>query len=264
MCNPRRVMIHLDRCIEEAWRHTVEQAATASGEVAELARITARVPLDEEMGDAALLMLERVLAGEFEGFEAWERDSSTGRFRRDLGEVVMLYDPASHQLAIEARLSELITAEARAAVEASGMTIGQITVEAMGHYYDDGWGGRTREQALEEAEQDAEHRLREAVENLGLEQNRAQIEEALARAGVEAAQRAEEELAHRLEEMRAALRERLQVIMAQAEERVYHVMNRAVGEAYRQTLIRLVLDNGGRILADEQTGSVISLELELY
>ena len=30
MCNPRRVMIHLSRAIEEAWRTTVEQAATAS------------------------------------------------------------------------------------------------------------------------------------------------------------------------------------------------------------------------------------------
>jgi Skp family chaperone for outer membrane proteins len=256
-------MIHLNRCIEEAWRQTVEQAATASGEVAELARITAHVPLDEEMGDAALVMLERVLAGEFEGFESWARDS-TGSFRRDLGEVTIVYDSATHQLAIEARLSELISAEARAAAEASGMTVGQVAVEAMGTYYDDGWGGRTREHALEEAQQDAELRLREAVENLGNEQNRAQLEEARSRAETEAMQQAEQELSRRQEEMRAALRERLQIIMAQAEERVYHVMNRAVGEAYRQTLRQLVLDNGGRILADEQTGSVITLELELY
>jgi hypothetical protein len=256
-------MIHLDRCIEEAWRQTVEQAATATGEVAEMARVGAQVPLDEEMGDAALLMLERVLAGEFEGFEAWQRDA-TGRFHRDLGEVTMIYDPASHQLNIEAQLTEMVTAEARAAAEASGMTVGQVAVEAMGHYYDDGWGGRTRQHALEEAQQAAESALREAAARLGREQHSAELAEASERAGAEAQRQAEEELARRQEALRAALREQLQVIMARAEERVYHVMNRAVGEAYRQTLMQLVRDNGGRVLADEQTGSVINLELELY
>lgn len=263
MCNPRRVMIHLDRCIEEAWRQTVEQAATVTGEVAELARLGAQVPLDEEMGDAALLMLERVLRGEFEGFDAWERDDS-GRYRRDLGEVMMTYDPATHQLGIEAQLTESVTAEARAAAEASGITIGQVAVEAMGHYYDDGWGGSTRQHALEAAQRDAEQRMREAIESLGREQHRAELEEARQRASAEAERLALEELARRQEALRAALREQLQVIMARAQQRVYHVMNRAVGEAYRRTLIQLVLDNGGRILADEQTGSVINLELELY
>ena len=263
MCNPRRVMIHLERCIEEAWRQTVEQAATVTGEVAELARLSARVPLDEEMGDAALSMLERVLRGEFEGFDAWERDDA-GRYRRALDEVTMIYDPASHQLSLEAQLTDSVTAEARAAAEASGITIGQVAVEAMGHYYDDGWGGSTREQALEAAQFDAERRLREAVERLGREQHQSELEEARERAGAEARRLAEEELARRREALRAALREQLQVIIARAQERVYHVMNRAVGEAYRRTLIQLVLDNGGRILADEQTGSVINLELELY
>jgi hypothetical protein len=208
-------------------------------------------------------MLERVLAGEFEGFEAWQRDA-TGRFHRDLGEVTMIYDPASHQLNIEAQLTEMVTAEARAAAEASGMTVGQVAVEAMGHYYDDGWGGRTRQHALEEAQQAAERALREAAARLGREQHGAELAEASERARAEAQRQAEEELARRQEALRAALREQLQVIMARAEERVYHVMNRAVGEAYRQTLMQLVRDNGGRILADEQTGSVINLELELY
>jgi hypothetical protein len=256
-------MIHLDRCIQQAWRQTVTEAATATGEVAELARISAQVPLDEEMGDAALRMLERVIEGEFEGFDAWERDE-TGRYHRDLGEARMIYDPASHQLLIEAQLTEAVTAEARAAAEASGITVGQVAVEAMAHYYDDGWGGSTRERALEEAQREAERRLREAAEMLGREQHTAEIEEARQRASQEATRRAEEELSRRRQEMRAALREQLQVTMARAQERVYHLMNRAVGEAYRRTLIQLVLDNGGRILADEQTGSIINLELELY
>ena len=33
---------------------------------------------------------------------------------------------------------------------------------------------------------------------------------------------------------------------------------------WRQTLLQMVRENGGRIISDEQTGSVIDMELELY
>ena len=73
-----------------------------------------------------------------------------------------------------------------------------------------------------------------------------------------------EELEKVKEETRLLLRQQLQGVLSRAEAKVYQVMNRAVGEAYRQTLKKLGLDNGGRVVADRQTGSVISLELELY
>ena len=135
MCNPRRVMIHLAQCIEEAWRQTIEQAATASGEVAELARINAEVQLDEEMGDMALGMLERVLAGDFEGFEPWERDS-LGHYHRELDGVMLIYNPEDYELTIEAQLTELVTAEARATAEASGFTVGGSADSAWQVYVD--------------------------------------------------------------------------------------------------------------------------------
>src|SRR5579859_2117855 len=75
MCNPRRVMINLTCTIEQSWRTLIEQTARVEGQVQELARISADIPLDAEMGDLALQMLERVLHGEFEGFAAWERDN---------------------------------------------------------------------------------------------------------------------------------------------------------------------------------------------
>ena len=70
MCNPRRVMIQLARAIEEAWRTTVEQAATATGEVQELARITADIPLDAEMGDRRCRCWSASCAGEFPKYDA--------------------------------------------------------------------------------------------------------------------------------------------------------------------------------------------------
>ncbi|MDX9954944.1 MAG: hypothetical protein RBT75_12645, partial [Anaerolineae bacterium] len=259
----RKVMIHLARCIEEAWRRTVETAATAEGQVDELGRITAQIPLAAEMGDAALAMLERVLAGDFEGFEPWERDIQ-GRYQCALAGVTLTYDPATQQLHVEAALSETVSAEARGAAEASGFTVGEVAAEAVGRYYEDGWGGRTLERAEQEAQAAAETQLAAAIEALHREQNQDTLAAAEAQAQAEAQARAREALAARQADVRTALRQQLQQTLARAEERVYHVMNRAVGEAYRQTLRQLVLENGGRIIQDERTGSIIDMELELY
>jgi len=263
MCNPRRVMIHLSRSIEEAWRTTVEQVATAQGEVQELARVTADIPLDAEMGDRALEMLERIMQGEFEEFEPWERDEE-GNYRRDLGEVILIYRPGTHQLIVEAALTQQISAEARATAEAGGFTVGEVAAEAAGRYFDDGWGGRTEDHARQEAQAAAERKLEEATESLHQHQHGAEIEAAESRARDQAEAQAAAELEQLHNKTREALRERLQLILAQAQDRVHRTMNRMVGEAYRRTLIELVQQNGGRVIADERSGSVINLELELF
>jgi len=60
------------------------------------------------------------------------------------------------------------------------------------------------------------------------------------------------------------LRERLQNTLQQADNRLQQTVNRLVGEAYRRSLIEIVRQNGGRVLADDHSGSVINLELELF
>ncbi len=263
MCNPRRVMVNLSQSIEQSWRALIEQTARAEGQVQELARISADISLGAELGDVALEMLERVLRGEFEGFEPWERDNE-GNYRYDLGDVVLIYQPGGHQLQIEARLTELISADARGTAEATGLTVGDVAVEAIGHYYSDGWGGRTEAFARKEAETRAEQKLIDAIENLHRQKHADEIEAAEIQARTHAEQEAAIALDHARQAMRAAMRERLQVILANAENRIHHVMNRLVAETYRQSLIQLVHENGGRVLSDEHTGSVMNLELELF
>lgn len=263
MCNPRKVMIHLSRSIEEAWRQTVTERATAGGEVQELARVEASVALDAEMGDMARKMLERVLAGEIEGFEPWDRDDQ-GRFTRELEGITMTYDPASSRLFLQAELSSRVSAAGQAAVEICGVTTGEIAAEAVAHYYDDGWGGRTEKAARETAKKQVERQLASAVERLHSHQQAENLSVAESEVQEQARAQALEELEKVKEETRLLLRQQLQGVLSRAEAKVYQVMNRAVGEAYRQTLKKLVLDNGGRVVADRQTGSVISLELELY
>lgn len=262
MCNPRKVMIHLARSIEESWRRTVEQTATVSGEAAELGRISADVRLNEEMGDMALVMLERVLSGEFEGFDPWSRDSR-GFYCRQMDDVTLIYDPENSRLSIEAQLTESVTAEARAAAEACGFTVGDVAAEAVGRYYDDGWDGHTKKSAKAEAHEEAERSLEDAIEALHRQQNPEEFADAEARARADAEAFAKEELNRLQTRTREALRERLQMTLAQAEKRVYHVMNRAVGEAYRQTLRQIVMDSGGRIITDERDGAIINMELEI-
>lgn len=257
-------MIHLARSIEEAWRRTISETASLSGEVSELASLSAEVRLDAEMGDMALSMLGRVLAGEFDGFPAWERDGQ-GNFCRELdGGVVLVYDPKKALLHVQTQLTSTVSATASGTAEICGTTVGELAVTAVSRYYDDGWGGRREEDARQEAYLQAERRLASAVASL----HQHQQAEAVAAAEIQAQEAAGEKAAGELERLKAeardALREQLQSRLAQAEEQVHQVMNRAVGEAYRQTLRQLVLDNGGRIVTDEQTGSVISMELELY
>ena len=262
MCNPRRVMIQLSRAIEEAWRTTVEQTARAQAEVEQTARITVDIPLGDEMGDLALEMLERLLRGEFPDYAAWQRDE-LGQYRRDLGEVTLLYQPGSRQLLVEARLAESISAEVRAAAEVSGFTVGEVAVEAVAGYYEDGWGGRTEERAQAEAQADGARKLAEAVEALHRSRHADELAEAESQAREQAERLAAAELAQRQADMRNALRTRLQGIMANAQERVRHTVNQLAGESCRHALIHLVQENGGRVLSDERSGSVINLELEL-
>ena len=262
MCNPRRVMVHLTETIEAAWRETVTRNAQATGQVQELARLTADIPLDAEMGDLALAMMERLMRGEYEGYDAWEEDAE-GNFRRQLDQVTLVYTPGSHQLVIESRLTELITAEAEAAADAAGFTVGEVAVEAVGRYYEDGWGGRTEERARREAQTEADRRLAEARDALHREQHAGELAAAAAQAEAEAATRAAAALDAARAETRAALRQQLQVVMAEAQEQVYLTMNRLVGEAYRLSLIEMALQNGGRVVSDERNGAVINLELEL-
>jgi hypothetical protein len=262
MCNPRRVSINVNRSINGAWRDTVQQCAQPTDQVTEVARLETTIQLDDDLAGPALAMLERVLSGEFAGFAAWERTGDELRLAMD--DVTLVYDTGSHTLNIETALTESISAEVVAAADVSGVAVGEVAVEAVGRYYDDGWGGHTEQHALDTAQAEAERKLAEAVDRLRREQN----PETFAQAESQARQEAEAKLQARMEELRtearAAIRQRLQLTLAQVQDRVHRLISAAIGEAYRQTLLQLVRENGGRVLMDEQTGSIINMELELY
>ena len=255
-------MIHVAQSIEEAWRKTISESASADEEVCQLASIAANIELDQEMGEAALEMLERVLAGDFPDHAAWSRNEN-GDFVKELADITLCYHIRSRQLTMTAHLSRMASAEAEAATELCGVTIGEIAFAAIGHYYEDGWKNRTEEKALEEARQQVEIRLARALHELCEEQQQEEI--ALKRGALqqEAQNMAFEKLEKSKLEVRMALRQQLQAQLTKHRQEAFYTINQAIGEAYRQTLCKLVLDNGGRIISDRHSGTVIDLELEI-
>jgi FtsH ternary system domain X2 len=262
MCNPRRVTIQLTRTVQEAWRTTVEQAARAEGEVQEVARVQVDIPLAREMGERPLEMFECALRGEFEGCEPWTRDEQ-GNYRRELEGVTLIYESGRRQLLVEARLAEQISAEAHASAEASGFTAGEVMAEAMAGYYEDNWGGHTEERARRQAQAEVKQRLDTATAALHRQQHAAELSAAEREAREKAQQAAAADLERRRRAVRPVLRERLQETLDQARDSVGRTVNRLVGEAYRQTLLAMARENGGKVLSDRRTGSVIHLELEV-
>ena len=262
MCNPRKVMIHVAQSIEEAWRKTISESIVAGEEVGQLASITTDIELNREMGEAALEMLEKVLAGDFPDHDAWSRNAD-GDFVKELEDITLCYQPATRQLTMTAHLSRMASAEAETATEICGVTIGEIAFDAIGHYYEDGWKDRTEEKALEEARQQVEIRLARALHELHEEQQQEKIATKKEELQQEAQNQALIKLEESKKEVRTALRQQLQAQLASRRQEAFYTINRAVGEAYRQTLCKLVIDNGGRIISDRQSGSVIDLELEI-
>ena len=262
MCNPRKVMIHVAQSIEEAWKKTIRESAVVSAEIDQLASITANIELDQEMGVAALEMLEKVLAGEFPDHTAWSRNRE-GDFIKELEDITLRYQPRKRQLTMTAHLSAMASAEASAASEICGTTIGEIAFDAVGHYYEDGWKERTEEKALEEVQQQIEVRLAQALYKLNQEQQQQTVTLKCDELQQEAQEKALLKLETSKLEVRVALRQQLQSQLANRRQEAFYIINQAVGEAYRQTLCKLVIDNGGRIISDRQSGSIIDLELEI-
>lgn len=257
MCNPRRVRVALTESVNERWRREIEETARLESVVNEQLRLSINIPMSAQLGTLPLQMVERILRGDT-GMTPWQQGED-GNLRRQVGDVTLVYTLGSAEFIVEANLSDMVSAEARATMEAEGVTIGEVAVEAVGTYYDDGWGGRNEAHGREIARANAERQVQERIEAL----HRAQNPEVYAELQAQAEAQAEEELARLREEARAALRNQLQARMDSAQEQVRMTVNNIVGEAYRQSIMQVVAQNGGRVLNNSQNGSVMRLEVEI-
>ncbi len=256
MCNPRRVTITATRELDEAWQREVTRTAELSAAVVGEARVVQS--LAATLGAPALAALERTLA---EGDPEWQ-ETEDGGYRHQVEGGYVVYDPDERQLEIVATREDTVEASGTATELLEGRLRATLAVEGEGRYYDDEWGGHTRERAAKEAERRAEAGVAEAGQRQ-VEDARRQAEEDRA-ADVEA--RAEDAAR---EELQRAAEERRRELAVQARERLEDVglrcrqaFHRLLGRAYRDALLAYARRQGAEIVTDADEDGVIELELQ--
>lgn len=255
MCNPRRVTITATRDLDEAWQQEVTRTLRLSAQVVGEARV--HRSLASTLGRPALAALERTLA---EGDPEW-RETGDGGYRHDVEGGYVLYDPGDRVLEIVATRDDTVEVSGTATELLEGRVRATLSAAGEGRYYDDEWGGHTRERAEQQAGRRAETSLDDA--------GRRRVEEARRQAEAERAAEIEEraETAAR-EELETSAEERRRELAAQAAERLEEVglrcrqaFHRLVGRAYREALLAYARRQGAEIVTDADDGGVIELEL---
>jgi hypothetical protein len=259
MCNPRRVLVRLAQEVREEWSRTVDAQVTERTEIAAQATLETQVDLAAELGEIALHELRALLT---EGFGGWQADGDAFTLALEHG-ITLRYTPETGQLQVVARLSETVEAAATASGSASGVVTGNVEVEGVGRYYDDGWGGRTADTARRDAERDAQRRIAAAQNQLTEEQQRAALEAARQQAEAEARTEAQTRLREEAERRQAILHDQLETLLHESEEQVQTAIGVLLGQTYRRALVRLVQENGGEVVRDEEAGAVIELEMRI-
>lgn len=230
MCNPRRVEVTVTRQVRQAWEREVERLVRMADTLTAEARI--RQPLDASLGGPALMALQNLLAN---GFEGWSEDGN-GTFRHSVEGGYVVYSPVDRTLEIVAAECAEICETGQARERISGAFEGKVAAKGEGQYYDDGWGGDTEQRARRAAEQAAEARIQEALDQrLNAEADSAarQMEQALRE---QAEQDARNRLAQRAETLQPELQRRARERLEEVGIRARRVFHRLLAHAYRDAL----------------------------
>ncbi|RRR66942.1 MAG: hypothetical protein EI684_19820 [Candidatus Viridilinea halotolerans] len=248
MCNPRRVIVTLAETVREEWQRTIEARVTEATEVEAEATLATQVELGDELGPLALEELRGLLD---EGFAGWQAAGDSYTLTLAHG-ITLHYQPTTGQLEVRARLSETVEAAAVAQGNFRGTLEAEVAVEGEGRYYHDHWRGHTEERARYEAEREAHARLAAAREELISNAAREQAE-------VQAREVAQARLREAAERQQAILDERLESLLRTSEEDVQAAIGNLLGQTYRRAIIRLVQENGGQVIQDQEQGAIIDL-----
>lgn len=260
MCNPRRVQVRVAQEVREEWSRTVEERVTEQTDIAAEEVLETRIDLSADLGDIVLDELHMLLQ---EGYGEWQAAADDAYTLSLENGIVLRYQPASGVLQVVARLSDTVQAAASATSTASGIVEGSVEVEGHGHYYDDGWGGRTEESARRDAERDAQRRIAQAQEQVRTEQQRESLDAARAEAQEQARVAAQALLAEEAERRQAVLHEQVETLLRESEEDVQAAIGSVLGQAYRRALLRLARDNGGTVVQDSEENGTIDLVLRI-
>ena len=261
MCNPRRVRVQATRKIAEAWRAEIEQAATARGDVSSEARLV------QSIGD---LLPPRAR----QAFEQAMRVSAEwvwadGEYRRTVPGGYVAYRPDTGELEIVIELRVAIEAVGTAALVASGEVSDEVKATATGQWYDDGWGGRTKARAKEQAQAAADAKAdelaakrREALKFQAEEAARHELNLRTEEAAREAKLTAERQLTLQAAELRPDLDQRAYQQLEAVQSETLKGIFQLVAAGYSAALQAYAAENGENLVVTEEDG-VIEIQFEV-
>ena len=256
MCNPRRIEITATRQVAEAWAREVERVAEQAMTITGEARV--RQALDASVAGPALAALERALEAGMPGWQAVE-----GGYRHDVDGGHVIYSPETRTLEIVAVLADEVRGQGSARARLEGRVEAEIQGSGGSFYYDDGYAGRTRDVARQEALAEAEVGIGRAVAVHLDEAARAAeaAAEAALRARAEAAARADLEAraAQAREALDARAAEHLHVVGGRARQ----AFHRLLAVAYRDALLALARARGAQDIHCSDAGEVLEIEFLL-
>lgn len=253
MCNPRRVRVTATEQINEAWEREVRRAVQMSGTVSAEARL--RQPLDASIGEPALRALEYVMAETDSGWTEVE-----GGFRHNVNGGYVLYHPDDYSLEIVAHSADVVSVEVTAAQTIQGEVSQEVSQEGEDYYYEDEWGGRTRQVGLANAEEKARQAIEEERKRLvqqaqtdADQQTGSQVE---AEATLQAEQKWNQQAQQREAELAAQARASMDSVGLQGRRAFYQMLARA----YRNAIVAYAGRNGATMIKNESSGDIVEIE----
>jgi hypothetical protein len=256
MCNPRRIVITATRQIAEAWSREVQRAVRVSALVTGEARVTQQ--LATSVGAPVLDALDERLGNGIEGWERVERG-----YRRPVRGGYVEYRTEDHVLEIVAVANDEVEAFGEAAAHLEGCLKREISTDASAAYYDDGYGGRTREVASEEAAAHAERTLDELAKRGVEEAARAAVAAEVERLQEEAAAAASRNLAQQSEARARILEDRARSALAAVGAEARLAFHRVLALGYRDALLALARARGATGVHCSQAGDNLEIEFML-
>ncbi|AOY84458.2 hypothetical protein BJP36_01335 [Moorena producens JHB] len=256
MCNPRRIRVTATRQLNQAWQREVSRTIELREQVRGEARI--RQALDSTLGKPALRALEAALAAPDSG---WSEVEEGYRYDVEGGYVTYLIDQQA--LEIVAILEDEVQASGQGSRILEGLIHREISAEAEGKYYDDGWGGNTKEVAQEQAKAAAEREIdqiaRSEIEQAGTQAEEHSAEEIEAEARTQAEGRLQQLAANRQAVLSQQARQNLDTVGLRCRQAFHQVL----ATAYRDAILAYARRNGAENIQCSEEGNVVEIEFNL-
>jgi FtsH ternary system domain X2 len=261
MCNPRRIRVRATRKIAEAWRAEIQQAATARSDVSSEARLVQSI--SDLLPPQAKLAFEQAMriAPDWEWIGTEYRKAVPGGY--------VSYRPDTGELEIVIQLSVAIEAVGTATLVATGEVADEVTTEASGTYYTDGWRGKTKDRIQQEVTANADAKADELARNRAAalkqeaeEAARFALVERKDEAAAEARRSAEHQLTLRATDLRPDLDQqagqRLEAVQAETLQGIFQL----VASGYSIALQAYAAEHGQNLQVYEDD-DVIEIQFEV-